>query len=81
MRRQLVSAPALRLAGHTTMGIALGLMFCLSAAWIDPSNITSLITHDAEPWTAAVVVVGFFASTFGVGAALTGIVLNGIGKR
>jgi hypothetical protein len=59
MRRRLLSAPALRLAGHTTVGTALGLMVCLFAALIDPSNITSLITHDAEPWTAAVVVGAF----------------------
>jgi hypothetical protein len=76
-----VSSFALRLAGHTTMGIALGLAFCLIAALIDPSDVTSLITHDAEPQTAAVIVVGFFAFTFGVGAALTGIVLTGSGTH
>ena len=80
MWRHLVSSFALRLAGHTTMGIALGLAFCLIAALIDPSNVTSLITHDAEPQTTAIIVVGFFALSFGVGAALTGIVLTGNGS-
>ena len=63
------------------MGIALGLSFCLLAALIDPSDIASLIAHDAEPWTTALILVSFFALTFGAGAALTGIVLTGMEKR
>ena len=61
------------------MGVALGLCFCLLAALT--SNITSLIAHGAEPWTTAIVLVSFFALTFGAGAALTGMVLTCTEKR
>jgi hypothetical protein len=77
----LAASLAIRLAGQATMGIALGLGFCLLAVLIDPSNVTSLIAHNAEPKTTAIVLVGFFALSFGVGAALTGIVLTGIEKH
>jgi hypothetical protein len=72
---------AIRLAGQATMGMALGLGFCLLAVLIDPSNVTSLIVHNAEPKTTAIVLAGFFVLIFGVGAALTGIVLVGIEKQ
>lgn len=71
----------LRLAGQATMGAALGLTFCFLAALIDPPNIASLIAHNAEPWTTAIVLVSFFALIFGTGAALTGMVLTGMEKR
>jgi len=70
-----------RLAGQAMMGIALGLSFCLLAALIDPSDIASLIAHDAEPWTTATILVSFFTLTFGTGAALTSMVLKGMEKR
>jgi hypothetical protein len=68
---------AIRLAGQATMGIALGLGFCLLAALIDPSHVTSLITHSAEPKTTAIILMCFFGLIFGVGAALTAILLTG----
>jgi len=70
-----------RLAGQAMMGAALGLTFCLMAALVDPPNIASLIAHDAEPWTTAIVLISFFALTFGAGAALTGMMLTGMEKR
>jgi hypothetical protein len=63
------------------MGVALGLWFCLVAAVIDPSGITSLIAHDAAPRTTAIILVSFFALLFGAGAALTSMVLTGTEKR
>ncbi len=67
------------LAGQALMGVALALAFCLVAALI-PSNVASLIAHDEEPWTTAVVLVSFFTLTFGAGAALTGMMLTGLEK-
>jgi hypothetical protein len=72
---------ALHLAGQAMMGVALGLCFCLLAALIDPSDIASLIAHDAEPVSTAIILISFFALTFGAGAALTGMVLTGMEKR
>jgi hypothetical protein len=72
---------ALRLGAQATMGVALGLCFCLLAVLVDPADITSMVAHDAEPWTTALILVSFFALTFGTGAALTGMVLTGMEKR
>jgi len=63
------------------MGVGLGLCFCLLTALIDPSDITSLIAHDAEPVNTAIILTSFFVLTFGAGAALTGMVLTGMEKR
>ena len=75
MRPQQIPGLALRLASQTMMGIALGLIFCLLIALIDPSNVTSLIAHNADPGTTAFILVSFFVLLFGAGATLTGIVL------
>jgi len=69
------------LAVQAAMGVALGLGFCLLIALIDPSHVTSLIAHDAEPKTTAIILVSFFALLFGVGATLTGIVLATIERH
>jgi hypothetical protein len=72
---------ALHLCGQAIMGVALGLSFCLAAALIDPSGITSLIAHDAAPQTTALILISFFALMFGAGAALTGMVLTDFKKH
>jgi hypothetical protein len=72
---------ALHLAGQAMMGVALGLWFCLVAALIDPSGITSLIAHDPAPRTTGLILVSFFALLFGAGAALTSMVLTGTENR
>lgn len=69
------------LAREAVLGIALGLGFCLLVALIDPSHVTSLIAHNAEPRTTAIILVSFFTLTFGVGATLTGLVLATIRKH
>jgi len=62
------------LANHAALGLALGLGFCLLISVIDP-QITSLIAHNAEPQTTAIIIVSFFMLMFGVGTTLTGFVL------
>jgi len=69
------------LIGQTAMGVAVGLGFCLLIALIDPSHVTSLIAHNAEPRTTAIILVSFFALAFGAGATLTGMVLVAIRRR
>jgi hypothetical protein len=63
------------LTQEAALGIALGLGFCLLVGLIDLSHVTSLIAHNAEPRTTAIILVSFFTPTFGVGATLTGFVL------
>jgi len=81
MRPKQIPTLALRLASQTTMGITLGLIFCLLIALIDPSNVTSLIAGSPDPGTTAFILVSFFVLLFGVGATLTGIVLMEPEKR
>jgi hypothetical protein len=81
MRPKQIPALALRLASQTTMGITLGLIFCLLIALIDRSNVTSLIAHSPDPGTTAFILVSFFVLLFGAGATLTGIVLIEPKKR
>jgi hypothetical protein len=75
------STLARELMGQAAMGVALGLGFCLLITMIDPSHITSLITHNAEPETTAIILVSFFTLIFGVGATLTGLVLIEVKRR
>jgi hypothetical protein len=72
MRR---SSLALEPARDAALGVALGLGFCLLIALVDPSHVMSLIAHDPEPGTTAIILPSFFVLTFGVGATLTGLVL------
>jgi hypothetical protein len=64
----------LGLAGHTTMGIALGLAFAFVLTVIDAFGVMALIDHSADPKTTMIVLVGSFTLAFGVGATLTGFV-------
>jgi hypothetical protein len=63
------------LAREAALGIALGLGFCVLIVLIDPSHVTSLIAHNAEPRTTAIILVSFFTLTFGIGATPTGFIL------
>jgi len=65
----------LHLAGQAVMGSTLGFLFCILVALINPSDVTALIAHNAEPGTTATILVSFFVLIFGIGATLTGIVL------
>ncbi len=72
------SAPslALELASHAAMGIALGLGFCFALLLIKPATVATLISHTDQPRTTAIMLVGFFALLFGVGATMTGIIFT-----
>jgi len=67
---------ALELASHAAMGIALGLGFCVALLLIEPASVAALISHTDQPRTTAVMLVGFFALLFGVGATMTGIIFT-----
>ena len=69
------------LAREAALGVALGLGFCLLIILIDPSHVTSLIAHNPEPRTTAIILAGFFTLTFGIGATLTGFVFATIKRH
>jgi len=62
----------LKLLGHATMGVAIGLAFALMLILIDPADIATLIAHGGSQ--AMAVFVGTVVLTFGIGATLTGAV-------
>lgn len=64
----------LKLAAHTTMGVAMGLAFSLVLTIADLSGITTLINHGETPGMTLAMFVGAIVLTFAIGATLTGLV-------
>ena len=66
----------LEMAGHATMGIALGLAFSFALILFDTSGVKVLIAHSADPKSAMIILASTFTFAFSVGASLTGFVLT-----
>jgi hypothetical protein len=64
-----------KLLTHFLMGVALGLFFILLLTLIDAFHVRDMITHSDAPMQMMVMLVATYALMFGVGAALTGLVL------
>jgi hypothetical protein len=62
------------IAGHTAMGIAVGLAFALILLAIDQYGVASFINHSAAPETTKLEFVGAVVLTFSFGATLTGLI-------
>ena len=69
------------LAGHATMGLALGLGFSLALIFLDASGVRSLIAHSVDPRSTMVIFAATFALALAVGATLTGFVLTMIERN
>jgi flagellar motor component MotA len=65
----------LELAGHAAMGVAVGLAFAFVVTHITASDIT-LINHSPTPAAHLLTFVDTCATTFGIGATLTGLVIT-----
>ena len=77
-RKQPTTPPrsiALELAGHTAMGVALGLGFSLALVFLNAFKVGTLIAHSVDPGRATMVFTGTFTLAFAVGATLPGFVL------
>ena len=61
---------------HFLMGVALGLGFVLLLTLIDTFHVRDLVANSSAPQQTMMVLFGTFALMFGVGAALTGLVLT-----
>ncbi|HEY3793135.1 MAG TPA: hypothetical protein VGM09_14975 [Bradyrhizobium sp.] len=64
----------LKLLGHATMGIAMGLGFAFFVTRFDPLGIMARIGDDAVPGMTPSVLVGIIVLSFSVGTTLTGFV-------
>ena len=65
-----------KLLTHFLMGVALGLSLILLLALIDGFHIRDLIAHSDAPVQTTVMLVTTYGLMFGIGAALTGLVLT-----
>ena len=65
---------AVKLAGHTAMGLAIGLAFAFFVTRFDPLGIMALIGHNRVPGITPSILVGIIVLSFTVGTTLTGFV-------
>ncbi len=61
---------------HFQMGVALGLSFVLLLTLIDAFHVRDLVAHSNAPLQTMTILMGSFGLMFGIGAALTGLVLT-----
>jgi hypothetical protein len=66
----------LKLASHAAMGVAVGLAFALLVIHIPPLGIATSINFTLNPAATFLMFVGTCATTFGIGATLTGLVIT-----
>lgn len=71
-----VSGIVLAVASHAAMGVALGLVFALIITRTPFFGVLPLINLSADPASTMMVFEGTVISMFGIGAALTGLVLT-----
>jgi hypothetical protein len=71
---RLLLTSVLKLLGHVTMGIAMGLAFAFVMTRFDPLGIMPRIGNDAGNGMTPAVFVGIIVLSFTVGATLTGLV-------
>ena len=61
---------------HFLMGVALGLSLVLLLALIDTFHVRDLIANSGAPVQTTLMLVTTYGLMFGIGAALTGLVLT-----
>jgi hypothetical protein len=61
---------------HFLMGVALGLSLILLLSLIDAFHVRDLVAQSAAPVQTTVMLVTTYGLMFGIGAALTGLVLT-----
>jgi hypothetical protein len=65
-----------KLLTHFLMGVALGLSLVLLLGLIEAFHVRELIAHSEAPMQTTVMLVTTYGLMFGIGAALTGLVLT-----
>lgn len=67
-------AATIKLAGHTAMGVALGLAFVIFLTRFGPAEIMTVINGSAHPRATLILFESTVVLSFAVGATLTGLV-------
>jgi hypothetical protein len=65
----------LAVASHAAMGVALGLVFAMIIIRTPFFGVLALINLSTDPGSTMEVFVGTAVAMFGIGAALTGVIL------
>ena len=65
---------AVKLAGHATMGVAIGLAFAFFVTRFDPLGIMAMIGGDMVPGITPSILIGIIVLSFTIGTTLTGFV-------
>jgi hypothetical protein len=79
MRRRL--SIALILAGHFTIGVTLGIVLTLLLVAGNSAHVLDVIEHAPNPDALLTMLFGGFASTFGIGATITGFFFSQLERR
>jgi hypothetical protein len=66
----------LEVAGHTVMGVAVGLGFAFLVTHVPALGLATVVNYSPAPDAAMLVLVGTCAITFGIGATLTGLAIT-----
>lgn len=61
---------------HFLMGVVLGLSMCLLLSLIDSFHVRELVGKSDAPFQTALMLITTYGLMFGVGSALTGLVLS-----
>jgi len=61
---------------HFLMGVVLGLSMCLLLSLIDSFHVRELVARSDAPIQTTLMLVTTYALMFGIGSALTGLVLS-----
>jgi hypothetical protein len=69
-------AASLSIGGHLAMGMTLGAVFALVLLFGSDPSILRMILDASSPALVLALYIGVFAMTFGLGATLTGIMLE-----
>ena len=67
-------ATTIKLAGHTAMGVAVGLAFVIVLTRFGPAEIMTVINNSAHPQATLILFESTVVFSFAVGATLTGLV-------
>ncbi len=69
------------LAVHLAMGVGLGTMLALLLITMNAADIFGMIRNTSDPVTTLGLFIGGLASSFGIGATLTGLIFTQMEKQ
>jgi hypothetical protein len=81
MQRKQSSPLVGKLAGHLAIGTCLGVIFALSLVVTNIASISEMVRSTSQPVQSLLVLVIGFGSFFGVGATITGFLLEEIDRH